>query len=39
MTREGLLWPQMQFFKKYSHFYHVVAYVLFKSSDFDMNVP
>lgn len=25
--------------KKKSHFYHVVAYVLFKSSDFDMNLP
>lgn len=36
MTREGLLWPQMQFFKILFFFFTIVAYVLFQSSAFDM---
>lgn len=37
MTREGLSWPQMQFFK-YSHFYYVFSHLIFNISDFDMIV-
>lgn len=38
MTREGLPWPQMQFFKSLIFIMYLVAYFLFKSSDFDMSV-
>lgn len=41
MTREGLTWPQMQFLKKIILLFivYLVTQFLFKSSDFDMNVP